>query len=55
MFTYPDVFTVPLKPAPPLAKHEVALVEFQVRLEEFPEITELGLAVRVTVGNGVCC
>jgi hypothetical protein len=35
---------------PPDAVHSVALVEFQVREEEDPEVTEVGLAASWTVG-----
>lgn len=34
----------------PEALHEVAFVEFQVKVEATPERTEAGLADRVTVG-----
>ena len=38
---------------PPDAVHEVTFVEDQVSVEELPEVTETGLAVRLTVGAGV--
>jgi hypothetical protein len=48
------VVAVPLTacepPQPPLAAHEVALVVVQVSVEVPPLATEVGLAVRVTVG-----
>ena len=37
---------------PPEAVHEVAFAADQVRVELLPLMTELGLAVRVTVGAG---
>jgi hypothetical protein len=39
----------------PEAVHEVALVVDQLKVEEFPLVIELGLAVKVTVGAGVGC
>ena len=46
----PLVASAPLQP--PLAVHEVALVEFQVSVDAPPLATEVGFAVRVTVGAG---
>jgi hypothetical protein len=37
---------------PPEAVHEVALVELHVSVEAVPLVTELGVAVSVTVGRG---
>jgi len=37
---------------PLLAVQEVALVDDQVRVEEFPEVMEVGEAPKVTVGTG---
>ena len=37
----------------PDAVHDVALVELQVSVEALPETTEVGEAVRETVGAGV--
>ena len=37
---------------PPVAVHEVALVELQVRVDAVPLATEVGFAVNVTVGAG---
>jgi hypothetical protein len=39
-------------PQPPEAVHDVALVELHVSVEAPPLATEVGLAVRVTVGAG---
>ena len=41
---------VPLQP--PVAAHEVALVELHVSVEAAPLATEVGFAVNVTVGAG---
>ena len=38
---------------PPLPEQEVALVELQVSIEDWPAVIDVGLAVRVTVGIGV--
>ena len=46
----PLVALVPLQP--PVAVHEVALVELQVNVEAVPLATEVGFAVSVTVGAG---
>ena len=46
----PLVALVPLQA--PLAAHEVALVEDQVKVAEPPVATEAGLAPRLTVGTG---
>ncbi len=35
----------------PEAVHEVALVEVHVRVDGWPDVTEVGVAVRVTVGG----
>ncbi len=37
---------------PPEAEQEVAFAAFQVRVEALPLITELGLALKVTMGAG---
>jgi hypothetical protein len=37
----------------PEAVHAVAFVEFQVRVDDWPEVIEVGDAVSVTVGAGV--
>jgi hypothetical protein len=37
---------------PPLAVHDVALVLFHLRVEEPPEVTNVGSAVMETVGGG---
>ena len=37
---------------PPVAVHEVALVELHVSVEAAPLATEVGFAVNVTVGTG---
>ena len=47
----PDVAFAP--DHPPLAVQEVALVEDQVKVVKLPDVTEVGLAERVTVGAGV--
>lgn len=47
----PLVFLLPDHPFDALQL--VALVELQVRVEEFPFVIEVGLAVNVTVGAGV--
>lgn len=44
----PEVALVPVQP--PDAVQEVALVEFQERVEELPGVTAVGLAERVMVG-----
>ena len=46
----PETAFVPVHP--PLAVHEVALVEDQVRVEELPCVIEAGLADSVMVGIG---
>jgi hypothetical protein len=47
-----ETTTLPLVPVPtPL--HDVALVELQVRVDDWPEVITCGLAVRVSVGGGV--
>ena len=46
----PLVALVPLQP--PVAVHEVALVELHVSVEAAPLATEVGFAVSVTVGAG---
>jgi hypothetical protein len=50
------VLCVPLVPfvplQPPVAVHEVALVELQVSVDAAPLATEVGFAVNVTVGAG---
>jgi hypothetical protein len=46
----PLVASVPVQP--PVAVQEVALVLDQVRVELPPEVMEIGLADRVTVGVG---
>ena len=46
----PFVACVPLQP--PLAEQEVALVELQVSIEDWPAVIDVGLAVRVAVGIG---
>jgi len=38
--------------APPVAVHDVALVELQVSVEDPPAATVVGFAVRVAVGGG---
>ena len=47
----PDVALVP--DHPPLAVQEVALVLDHVSVDELPEVTDVGLAERETVGAGV--
>ena len=47
----PEVALVPDQA--PVAVHEVALAEDQVRVEAVPEVIEVGLAVREIVGAGV--
>jgi hypothetical protein len=47
----PLVALVPLQP--PVAVHEVALVELHVSVDAAPLATEIGFAVRVTVGTGM--
>ncbi len=37
---------------PPLAVHEVALVDVQLSVDAPPVVTEVGLAVNVSVGAG---
>ena len=46
----PLVALVPLQP--PVAVHEVALVELHVSVEAAPLAIEVGFAVNVTVGAG---
>ena len=46
----PDTATLPSQPS--LAVQLVALVEDQVRFEDWPEVIDVGLAVMVTVGAG---
>ena len=48
----PEIDLVPVHPLVPDALQEVALVEDQVRVEDCPEVIEVGLAVRETVGTG---
>ena len=43
--------SVPLQA--PEAVQEVALVEFQVRVAAEPAVTDVGVALRLTVGAGV--
>ncbi len=47
----PDVALLP--DHPPLAVQEVELVDDQVKVDEFPVVTPVGLADNVTVGDGV--
>jgi hypothetical protein len=47
----PDAGLVPLQA--PLAAHDEALVEAQVRVEAEPAVTDAGEALRVIVGDGV--
>ena len=44
----PDVAFVPLQPFD--AVHEVALVEFHVRVEDWPDVMEEGETERETIG-----
>ena len=46
----PDIALAPLQP--PEAVQVVALVELQVSVEEFPDITDAGLAAKVMTGAG---
>jgi hypothetical protein len=46
----PLVAIVPLQP--PVAVHEVALVELHVSVDAAPLATEVGFAIKVTVGAG---
>ena len=46
----PDVALAPFQP--PEAVHDVVLVELHVRVDEPPEVIEVGEAVKVTVGMG---
>ena len=46
----PEVALVP--DHPPEALQEEAFVELQVTVEELPQVTDVGLAVMVTVGAG---
>lgn len=47
----PDKALLPLQPVPPEALHETVLAELQLRVEEPPEVNEVGLAVMETVGG----
>ena len=49
--TEPDVGSLPLHA--PEAVQDVALVEVQVKVLDWPEVTDVGEALRATVGAGV--
>ena len=49
--TEPDVASLPLHP--PEAVQEVAFVEVQVSVDACPEVSDVGLAVILTLGAGV--
>ena len=51
----PDVDSLPENPAPVIAVHDVALVEFQMIVVELPWLMKVGFAVIVTVGCCCCC
>jgi len=48
----PLVALAPLQP--PVAVHEVALVEFHVSVDSPPLLTEVGAALKDAVGAGTC-
>lgn len=48
-----EPLTALLPDQPPVAVHAVALVEVQVKVDAAPLFTVLGLAEKLTVGDGV--